>query len=137
MTFLFIIVLKSTMKTILKTFIATTSKQDHVDDSYTNQVESNHETDTYLLSEVCKFHKNYIITDADSTRYKIRSIRNIDTKEDCAINVHKIYPGAMGVQWNEYKECYARFGGKFSRRDEIYHHTSWACFFQPLYQGNS
>ena len=37
-----IIALKSITKTILKTFMATTLRQDHVGVSYINEVESNH-----------------------------------------------------------------------------------------------
>ena len=66
----------------------------------------------HLFSEICKFHKNYYIADADSIR-----IRNMDTKENCAINVHKMYEGAMGAQWYENNYCNAKFGGKFSRID--------------------
>ena len=82
-----------------------------------------------LFAEVCKFHEKYYIAGGYSRR-----IRNIYTKQDCAIDVHKIYPDATGAQWNGYNYCFARFGGKFSLRDDRYH--SWACIFQPLYQGN-
>ena len=91
-----------------------------------------HKLIEYSFSELCKFHKNFYISNGGS-----KTLENSDTKEECAINVHKTYADATGAAWydyNEYNYCIAHFGDKFTYEETF---DAWSCLFQPLYQGNA